>query len=272
MPQNIQILFGLGAIIFILIALVGGNFKIFGAQIPRVASRAIRIVSLFLGILFLFLTLYPTAQIPPLGLTPTPSATRAATATIRPTPSATPISDILYQANWTAGLAGWTGDASWSATGGTLVNNGGVGPVAGVFVAAPYHPPTPDYAVEADIQFTGSGGYVGVFARCTTSCGSDAATTAYFGIVSASTQKARIVVDVNGTAKFYDTPYSPDTQRHVYRLECKGNHLTFLVDGHEEVPENAAFQTDNTIPMGGEVGLAANAANVTVYRFTVYSL
>lgn len=64
MPENIKIgAFVLGAI-FLLIAILGGNFKIFGAEVAAtVTNRALRFITFILGATLLIVTMLPPASI-----------------------------------------------------------------------------------------------------------------------------------------------------------------------------------------------------------------
>jgi hypothetical protein len=89
--------------------------------------------------------------------TPTPVPPPPPTATPRPEPG-----DVLYRPDWGTGLAGWAGPSDWKTVGGMLVNAGSGQRSASVIVA-PYQPDTPDYAIEAEIQFVQLGDYTGGF-------------------------------------------------------------------------------------------------------------
>jgi hypothetical protein len=61
MPENIRIgAFVLGGI-FLLIAILGGNFKIFGAEVAStVSNRSLRFVAFILGTILLIVTMFPS--------------------------------------------------------------------------------------------------------------------------------------------------------------------------------------------------------------------
>jgi hypothetical protein len=69
---------------------------------------------------------------------PTPTPPLAATAT----PA------LLYQADWSRGLAGWNASAGWSIVNGAPQSDTG----NGRSLTIPYQPSTPDYTVEFDLQ------------------------------------------------------------------------------------------------------------------------
>lgn len=86
MPENIRIgAFVLGGI-FLLIAILGGNFKIFGAEIAStVSNRSLRFVAFILGTTLLIVTIFPSppgsipgskpSEIPISQTSPSPSQT-----------------------------------------------------------------------------------------------------------------------------------------------------------------------------------------------------
>jgi len=89
MPENLGIgLFVLGAVL-ILIALVGGKFKIFVAEVsPAVTSPFIRIIAFALGVMFILLSLNPTmisAALAAVTDTPPPVATESPQSIPQPT-------------------------------------------------------------------------------------------------------------------------------------------------------------------------------------------
>lgn len=94
MPDSISIAaFILGAIL-ILIAILGGNFKLFGSEISAsVSNRWLRFISFSLGTFLLVLTLgieVPVTITPTPTSTPTPTPTSTSTSTPTPTPTSTP--------------------------------------------------------------------------------------------------------------------------------------------------------------------------------------
>ena len=83
MPNSIEIAFFVFGAILLLIALLGGNFKLFGADIAStVANNYIRFLSFFLGCFFIGLVLFPINKvdsrprpIPPVSTTQTSTNT-----------------------------------------------------------------------------------------------------------------------------------------------------------------------------------------------------
>jgi hypothetical protein len=100
MPENIRIgAFVLGGI-FLLIAILGGNFKIFGAEIAStVSNRSLRFVAFILGTTLLIVTIFPSppgsipgskpSEIPTSQTSPSPSQTSPSPSQTSPSPSQT---------------------------------------------------------------------------------------------------------------------------------------------------------------------------------------
>lgn len=89
MPSSIQIAAFIFGSVLLLLALVGGNIKIFGAEIPDRASKPIRIFSGILGMLFIGIGLL-ASFINPTNFQPTATSETAPNATsifISPTPN-----------------------------------------------------------------------------------------------------------------------------------------------------------------------------------------
>lgn len=86
MPENIRIgAFVLGGI-FLLIAILGGNFKIFGAEIAStVSNRSLRFVAFILGTTLLIVTIFPSSP----GSIPGSKPSEIPTAQTSPSPSQT---------------------------------------------------------------------------------------------------------------------------------------------------------------------------------------
>jgi hypothetical protein len=173
-------------------------------------------------------------------------------------------------------MNGWTGTAQWNVLNGMLVSNGSGGydfPDA----TPPYQPTVANYAVEARIQIVNIGcctaGF-GLYARAITM---DSGSDGYIGGVdNISAQRP-----FSGIADIHtggDAPccsnvlgsvnYTPDTGWHVYRLEVKGNHIAFLIDGH-----TVTQATDNQFLSSGAVGIECwNGLQIAVSSFKVIAL
>jgi len=105
-------------------------------------------------------TVPSASPIPPASPTPAATATPAPTATPVPTPTPAPKpGDVLYRADWTNAAGGFAG-TGWTYVSGMFVSDGSSGNGED-FLAAPYQPPSIDYALEAEIQIVGKAVYAG---------------------------------------------------------------------------------------------------------------
>src|SRR6266702_4613080 len=129
-PGRNQLLWLMGTLIIILVSLnvIQAGF-IFGQ--PRQVTN----------------TSTPTATTP---ITPTATISTVTT-TPSPSPTSSPIPTVLYRADWSQGVNGWSGGTQWSVNNGILMSNGSsLGEE--YYIAAPYQPTSPNYAVEAQLQ------------------------------------------------------------------------------------------------------------------------
>jgi len=220
----------------------------------------------------------------PVGTATTaPTATPAATATTVPTatpaPSPTPQpkpGEVMYQADWTTGMNGWSGSKDWKYVSGMIVDDGSVSqPSKDTWIVSPYQPKTADYALEVEIQT--------IAPKCGKQYGADD-----FGIIARATNDGAIVGGYHCAAgPFRGSPpgglgiaatpyftlqtdtqaYPQDAEWHTYRLEIKGNTMTLLLDGTKRITV-----ADNTYLVSGKVGLFSNGAQISVRSFKVIAL
>ena len=83
------------------------------------------------------------------GASATPTATPAPSPTAA-TPTAPPAPRVLFQADWTHGLAGWQATTGWSVSDGALVSDTGMDRAFTI----PYRPAGPEYTIEFQLQIT----------------------------------------------------------------------------------------------------------------------
>jgi DNA-binding CsgD family transcriptional regulator len=189
-----------------------------------------------------------------------------------------PVGAVLFQADFTNGLQGWTAAPGWKTLNGQLLSDG-TNTDPGQWLLAPFHPgDVTDYAVEMDaevIGWTGTNicllcsfdGSYGIAARVTGGDGGYAAGRHVTGSTTADLASElwrRNKNDWNSlSARKGDLP----SGRHVHRIEVQGNQVRYLVDG--VVMDEA---TDNSFLTGGQIGLWSNKAQLTVYSFKVIKL
>jgi len=238
-------------------------------------------------------TLVATSMSTPMATaTPTPSSVATGTPTMTPTmtPTAPPTPQpgtVLYSADWSRGLNGWTGSPDWSASGGLLMSDG-TSHINGesdtyLTIMAPYQlGPLANYAVEAriavvrgedinqyDFGIGARAGPLGVYRAgvsypCNAACGDAGSGFSPLAIIAAGRidRIGDIASNVLAQQKF-----DPGTSVHTYRLEVKGASIALLIDG-----QPALSATDDRFSAGGRVGLWSNAVQLTVGDFKVVAL
>ena len=204
-----------------------------------------------------------------------PTTTPSGTSTSTLTPSSTPVKPgtVLYTANWSTGMDGWSGGTEWKASQNMLLSDGSNccgGPES--IVVAPYQPGNiADYQVQARIQFiqadTLCNGYsFGVMLRM------DASENGYEGAVNLANgactlNQAKATVRVNNTTELGHKPFIPGTGWHVYTVQVQGDQITMFIDGVQML---AAI--DNTHLTGGQVGLEDFNVQMNISSFQVIAL
>jgi hypothetical protein len=194
---------------------------------------------------------------------PSPTEPGTAASTAEPSPQPTPSPSpsplppgVLYQANWSAGMAGWVGTGEWTPQPGRLVSDGsGTG---GDSVLAPYQPASPDFAVEAVIRAINPNGgcYFGIVGRSTSQ-----------GHYTAGFNSGRATIGSTRTGVIAGSAFDPGTGSHSYRAEFRGNRITLSIDG------SAVTQaTDSDFLASGQIGLASAACQIEVSGYRVLSL
>jgi hypothetical protein len=169
-------------------------------------------------------------------------------------------------------MNGWAGSTDWKHVPDILVSDGSVGTG---WVAAPYQPETPNYAIGAQIQLLGAALRINELR---------------FGLLARTMEQGTIVGGVDwdeatiASALYYASdydyfgynifqspiasqPFNPGVEWHTYRLEVKGNAIKLLLDGAPLVDG-----VDNTILLNGQVGLFSFGAQISVRSFKVIQL
>ena len=102
----------------------------------RKIRTAAKVLSALLSLLLGFAALAACAPSTPARIAPTPTAQATATATAVPR--------LVYQADWSHGLAGWAHTPGWTVSGAVLQSDTGIDRQ----ITLPFRPVTPNYAVE----------------------------------------------------------------------------------------------------------------------------
>jgi hypothetical protein len=190
--------------------------------------------------------------------------------------------NVLYRADWSKGLDGWSGVGGWKTLRSQLLNDGS-NEYANVWTKAPYQlGDTADYAVEADIQvvsvadpqFDGFGivvrnsGGASASASASSQAGYKAGIDGQTGYVGGPLEAARITrPGPYGPKPIAKAKFDPGKEWHLYRVEADGNTIRFLIDGAV-----IAKGVDNTYLSGGQVGLWSKGVQLNVRSFKITKL
>ena len=219
-------------------------------------------------------TVAATTTLPPTTEPPTTEPPTTEPPATTDTTEALP-SNILYEADWSSGMNGWSGTSGWTTTGGMLVNNGEgeVGSGSPAMITAPYQPDTPDYIIVSVIALTGTtkpvAGPVKAFgeaARVTSAGGY----TMGCGPSPVSGSDNLFLANPAKGEQLTDTildgaPFDPGTGWHTYRLEVSGSTISVSVDSILEIKVTDSRWTDP-----GKLGLWAAGTPISVKSFKVY--
>lgn len=228
-----------------------------------VLVQGIAIVLLFILVLVLLVHSFAGGNLLALNNSSTPGGIAQPT----PTPTAP---RLLYQANWSNNLDGWTGTPDWQARNGQLVNAGNhaVHNLASPTIVVPFDlSSVADYAVEARIQLSNtavSPGF-GFFVRYDNN--------GHGYIVGAgSPQGGPPTVFEITTADGWRTPlqqinFTPGKNAHTYRVEVKQEHIKVFIDSGL-----ALDVEDASYPSGEFVGLWDSNAQLTISSFVIERL
>ncbi len=171
------------------------------------------------------------------GTSSGPSSQQTHTPTVAVTPSpALAAGTALFQANWSHGIAGWSGTQGWTVVQGQLEINSS----SSAMLAIPYKPVVSNYAIEIHLQVVRllqdhGGNFVIAAAKQSGKDGFEAGVLDLkkpgpFG----SHPQAQALIDPNddmpqGCCQPID--YEPGYDWHTYRLEVQDNGVRLLVDG-----------------------------------------
>lgn len=167
---------------------------------------------------------------------------------------------VLYTANWSTGLNGWSGSGDWKTLRGVLLNDG---TGDGALLMAPFRTGNvADYAVEARIRVVRTGDFFSLVTRRATAGG---------GYHAAVQGGSRPTVFYVGQA-YWNTladcqQFDPGDGWHTYRLEADGNVITYLVDG-----ARITSFTDNRYIDGGMTALASDGYQLEVSSYRIIQL
>ena len=161
----------------------------------------------------------------------TPPVAKKASPTVTPVPPG----QLLFQADWSHGLAGWQASGAWKVMNGELQSDAG----PALSFTIPYQPTTPQYAVEYSVQVINvpkQGGYFQLVAQGAP--GKDGyqafvnelrpTASKIFSIHPSESVTIEPVSDMDSSQQIKD--YEPGTQMHTYRVEVRGSSVLLFTD------------------------------------------
>ncbi len=198
--------------------------------------------------------------------------TVSATATVSASPtSSVPKGTVLYQANWSHGLAGWQGAKAWTTVGGQLVTNS----LTTTSIVVPYRPAVANYAIEARVQFASvlvniHNGFI-IYAN--DEPGKDGYEAQVYQLALRGAGMAPpgyidIATDKLIISTFEQHDYQPGDAWHTYRIEVVGDQATLFVDG----TQNSVSITQENAISNGPIGLTSWGFALRVSSFVVTAL
>lgn len=208
-------------------------------------------------------TTTPTAE----NASPTPAATTPTATVCSPTPC------VLYQAGGSNGWSNWAFSTDWrQVANGIVISDGGGSPPSAV---SPYTVPTGiNFAVEAEMMTpdTTSQWWEYGIAACGATQGNQ--WTGYVGRIAKDYSPVVALLtrfSSGGGSDFGQHVFDPGTSWHTFRLEVRGNVVTFKVDGAPVV-----LATDQEfLPCGNQVGFYDGGGvqrEVEVRSFKVFAI
>jgi hypothetical protein len=183
---------------------------------------------------------------------------------------------VLYQADWSHGLAGWKSPGGWSVVQGELQADFN----DTTSIAAPYKLTVTNYAVEARIQVVRllhpNGGFYSIFANQVP--GKDGYQAGVSDLMgpgprpNGSNPQLQIYIEPIGAmaqGSFQPSDNDPGTRWHTYRVEVQGNAATLFVDG---VAITTVSSTQTNTLSNGPIGISCGTVVLRVSSFRITAL
>lgn len=173
---------------------------------------------------------------------------------------------ILYSADWSNGMDGWSGSTQWKVNNGMLLSDG----TNYDYILTPYQLSTANYKVVAHVKLisvTGNGdGRFGIVSRVDTSGNGYAAGLAGVNTGDGNPSSANIGLDWAYSRVLATVNYlpSPLNDWHTYVMSVQNNQITLLVDGKQLLQT-----TDNTYLSPGNVGLYCGGSELEISSFQI---
>ena len=186
---------------------------------------------MFLALLVLLLLVACSPSASPASPQPSPGSTPRPS--LSPTPST---GTVLYQADWSHGLAGWQASEGWKVMNGVLQSNVG----SKLSITIPYEPTIPNYAIEFRLQIVNvpeNGGFLTLSAD--PAARKDGYVATIFNLLKPSPRTSGLapqlttLIDPENHMDTEDAQvrdYDPGSAWKIYRVEVSGPHVVFIID------------------------------------------
>jgi hypothetical protein len=211
----------------------------------------------------------PSTGVPPAATVPT-------VVYASPTPTTLPAGTVLYQADWSHGLAGWQGVQGWKVVQRQLETNSS-GPLT---LTIPYRPTVNNYAVEVRFQIVRllqqNGGYFTIFAS--KAPGKDGYQAGVLNLEGSEPRpngahpQAQVFIDpASSMASGSSLPidYEPGFKWHTYRVEVQDNEAR-LLDNGVQIGRASSEQTD--VLSNGPIGLSSDLVVLRISNICIMAL
>ena len=205
-----------------------------------------------------------------------PSQTALPTVKTLPTPTTLPAGMVLYQADWSHGLASLQGTQGWKVVRGQLETYASDPAV----LVIPYKPTVINYAIEIRLQvvrlFQTNGGYFIISApKEADKDGYEAGVNGLEGSTSrpnGAHPQAQVFIDPISSMAIgsaYPVDYEPGSQWHTFRVEVQGNEAILLVDG-VQIGRASSDKTD--VLSNGPIHLSSALLDLRVSSVRIVTL
>ena len=204
-------------------------------------------------------------------------ATTPATHPVQPATTQLPKGTVLYQANWSHGLAGWQAPPAWSIAQGQLQAESN----DTTAITVPYKPTVTNYAVEATIRVAqllqaSRGGDFTLFVKpVPQQDGVQAGVNNLMGPgprPNGSHPQTQIFIDPMSSmdnGEFRPIDYEPRAEWHTYRIEIQGNQASYFIDGTLIA---TVYSTQTKTLSQGPIGLSCTQVVLQVKNLRITAL
>jgi hypothetical protein len=204
-------------------------------------------------------------------ITPTPTATPTATPT--PTP-VVPVGTVLYQSDWSKGLASWTGSTGWTIVNGNAQSDTNQNDA----LIIPYTPIDPNYEIDYRFQIVNipqNGG--SFYLKASQTATKDGYIAGILDLLqpgaSSEFGNPQIQIYINPTdhmeGSMHPSDYEGGDTWHTYSVKVQGSEAHFITDGLNRF---SAISSQTDYLSTGPLQLVSSGAAVRISSITITAL